>query len=113
MEEIKQILAGFTQEMKEIKSIVTAERDLNAQRYQELKLDIRGVLRIVVQNEEINTGRYHEVKGGLDDVRFSLGKMVTRDQFNKAFESLSEDIRAVVGDHVKLEKKVARLMQSH
>lgn len=54
---------------------------------------------LVLEEQRLNQSRYEELRG-------AIAEMVTKKEFESAFSALSEDISAVVTDHVKLKKRV-------
>lgn len=68
-----------------------------------MKDEVKQILEIVTREQELNASRYQELKSSVDEIRST---MATKDELNKAFESLSEDINTFAGDHYKLKKRV-------
>ena len=70
-------------------------------------LEDRGKLTILtdlfLEEQQLNRSRYEELRGAIFGIE---SQMVTRKEFESAFGALSEDISAVVTDHVKLKKRV-------
>ena len=78
-----------------------------------MKDEIQQILGIVTKEQGLNAHRYSELKRSIDDIYSKLSTfsaiMVTKDQFNHAFESLSEDIASLSGDHHKLKRRMTLL----
>jgi len=89
-------------EIQQILKIVQEERLLNAERYNRL-------LKVFTEEQGLNAHRYHELRASSDDIRMTLKSMVTKDQFEKAFDSLTQDITYLSGGHHKLKKRVTLL----
>src|SRR4030095_13818934 len=87
-------------EIQQILKIVKNEQELNAHRCGE-------ILKIVTSEQELNAQRYHELKSSIDDIKLTiLPTLATKEQLNHVYESLSQDITYLSGDHHKLRKRV-------
>ena len=122
---------SMKKEIEQILETVTDEKKLNTDRYQEL-------LKRSDESEKLNANRYHELKTGLDDSKDSWhqlmkgfteaqaladqryhelkrsiedvsSKIATKDQLNQVYESLSQDITFMFGNHHRLKKRVSQL----
>ncbi len=58
---------------------------------------------LVLEDQRLNRSRYEELRGAIFGIK---SEMITRKEFEAAFSALSEDISAVVDDHVKLKRRV-------
>ncbi len=67
----------------------------------ELKKEIHQILRILEEEQILNSNRYNELKSGIEDL-----KIGTKEQLDHVFESLSQDITFLSGDHHRLKRKV-------
>jgi hypothetical protein len=101
-----ELKSEFKNDIQQVFKIVTDEQGLNANRYLELKSELKNVLKIVTDEQGLNTGRYYELKKSIDDINF---KMATKDQLDQVYESLSQDVACLSGDHHKLKKRVTLL----
>jgi chromosome segregation ATPase len=67
---------------------------------------INQILKIVTSEQELTARRYAELKSSIDDINLKLPTLATKDQLNRVFESLSQDISALAIDSEKLKKRI-------
>jgi two-component sensor histidine kinase len=101
-------------EIKEILKVVLEEKKLNEQRFRDFQITFTERLDklygFFVQEQALNASRHAELKSDVTDIRL---KMVTKDEFEKAFSSLSWDITALSEDYYLFKKKISRRPSKH
>lgn len=95
---------GNDQKIDEILSIVRAEQQLNNQRYAELTSGMQ-------EERQLNNQRFTQVVSSMSDLRNEVKSfnVEIKDELNRVYTSLSEDIQAFAGDLDKVKKRVDKL----
>lgn len=68
--------------------------------------EMRGLKDLFIHEQGLNASRYQELRGSVDDVRRN---MVTKIEFQSAFEALNQDIGVFSTDSIKLNRRVGLL----
>lgn len=98
-EEIKEKLNTLTGFVLEDRDKLTTLTDLVLEDRQKLTT----LTDLFLGEQQLNQSRHEELRGAISGIE---SQMITRNEFEAAFSALSEDISAVVTDHVRLKKRV-------